>query len=153
MIVMYAASFIRFRAWRIQNAVSSTSVVNSISWKEFVFNNIRRRASLYLSLSKSLALISSGSVGNECGMFSLDGNEILKNWTDWSLTISHYLLVQFISCLAYRCSHYLTFRDILQIYKQTYHKGNVIDFDVVQRPLAKELDFSCRFSHPWFYVV
>ena len=35
---------------------------------------------------------------------------------------------------------------------QTYHKGNVIDFDVVQRPSSEEFDFRHRFSHPWIYV-
>ena len=34
----------------------------------------------------------------------------------------------------------------------TYHEGNVIDFNVVQRPSSEEFDFRHRFSHPWIYV-
>jgi hypothetical protein len=35
---------------------------------------------------------------------------------------------------------------------ETYHEGNVIDFNVVQRPSSEEFDFRHRFSHPWIYV-
>lgn len=31
---------------------------------------------------------------------------------------------------------------------ETYHEGDVIDLDVVKRPLSEEFDFSSRFSHP-----
>jgi hypothetical protein len=74
--VMCAATFICFQAREIKKQCHQNSSLR-VFHKGIVFHNIRRRASFYLSLSKSLALISSGSVGNECGVLSLDGNEIL----------------------------------------------------------------------------
>lgn len=46
----------------------------------------------------------------------------------------------------------ITSRYFTLIVSVTYHEGNVIDFNVVQRPSSEEFDFRHRFSHPWIYI-
>jgi hypothetical protein len=30
--------------------------------------------------------------------------------------------------------------------KRTYHEGDIVDFDIVETPLAEQLDLSCRLT-------
>lgn len=84
----------------------------------------------YVSLLESLSLVSASSVGNEGGVLSLDGNEILKRDYKTSETILE---------LAEPAT------SLLQFF--SYHKGQITDFDVLKGPLSEKLDGGSRLSH------
>ncbi len=84
---------------------------------------------MYLSLSELLALVSAGSVSDECGVLSFDGDEILL--------------------FAILCElFYQYFNDIAT----TYNERQITDLNVVQRPFAEKLYLSWKTVCHGLYV-
>lgn len=124
----------------------------------------------YLSLSKSLALVSAGGVGDEGGVLSLDGNVVLfttqHKLSQVRLNILPSSLATHDKMHFYAKDNMLhanrnqqtpqnpqfieptNFRSSLDRHTQfsqtkaTYHEGDVGDLDILEAPFAKKLDFS-----------
>ena len=88
----------------------------------------------YVGLLEPFPLIFRSSVGYERGVLALDRNEILMNKLSSGQNSAGLTLLRSLKK-----------KDLTR--QLSYHQGEVADFDIIQRPLAKELYRSDRLSH------